>query len=167
MRCSTIYLLSSSSSFRRIFWKRTFFEGVPVWELWEVFPPNVYLGVKKMCKKFRELPTVGLDLLRVTVLTTPPKRAMDSPMVEWCYRIYSMVKTTWTSWMGFGPVEWSGWGLVVIPFGKWSSGKKNRTFSMDIAREICTDSFYTVNSGTPCVPLTAVIGNISVCETDI
>ena len=58
--------------------------------------------------------------------------------------------------MGFGPVEWSGWGLVVIPFGKWRSGKKSRTFSMDIAREICTDSFYTVNGGLPRVPLTAV-----------
>lgn len=30
------------------------------------------------------------------------------------------------------------------------------TFSMDIAREICTDSFYTVNSGTPRIPVTAV-----------
>ena len=27
---------------------------------------------------------------------------------------------------------------------------------MDIAREICNDSFYTVNSGLPRVPLTAV-----------
>ena len=34
--------------------------------------------------------------------------------------------------------------------------KKNCTFSMDIAREICTDSFYTVNGGLPRVPLTAV-----------
>ena len=68
-----------------------------MWEVWEVFAPNVYLGVKKMCKKFREIPTVGLDLCRGTLLTTPPNRAMDSPMVEWCYRIYSMVKTTWTS----------------------------------------------------------------------
>ena len=125
MRCSTIYLLSSSSSsFRRIFWKRTFFEGVPVWIVWVVFAQKLYLAVKNMCKKFRELLTVGLDLYCGTLLTTPPNRAMDSPMVEWCYRIYSMVKTTWTSWMGFGPVEWSGWGLVVIPFGKWSSGKK-------------------------------------------
>ena len=130
MRCSTIYLLSSSSSssssssFRRIFWKRTFFEGVPAWVEWVSFAQKLYLGVKNMCKKFREHPTVGLDLCRDNILTTPPNRAMDSPMVEWCYRIYSMVKTTWTSWMGFGPVEWSGWGLVVIPFGKWSSGKK-------------------------------------------
>ena len=86
--------------------------------------PKLYLGVKKMCKKFREIPTVGLDLCCGTNLTTPPNRAMDSPLVEWCYRIYSIVKTTWTSRMGFGPVEWSGWGLVVIPFGKWSLGKK-------------------------------------------
>ena len=28
---------------------------------------------------------------------------------------------------------------------------------MDIAREICTDSFYTVNGGLPRVPLTAVV----------
>ena len=106
------------------FSERAFFEGVPVWEVWEVLVQKLYLGVKNMCKKFREHPTVGLDLCRDNILTTPPNRAMDSPMVEWCYRIYSMVKTTWTSWMGFGPVEWSGWGLVVIPFGKWSSGKK-------------------------------------------
>ena len=62
--------------------------------------------------------------------------------------------------MGFGPVErvrTGRGGVVVIPFGKWSSGKKNRTFSMDIAREICTDSFYTVNSGLPRVPVTAVL----------
>ena len=31
-----------------------------------------------------------------------------------------------------------------------------RTFPMDIAREICTDSFYTVNKRCPCNPLTAV-----------
>ena len=31
---------------------------------------------------------------------------------------------------------------------------------MDIAREICTDSFYTVNGGLPRVPLTAVISCI-------
>ena len=42
-----------------------------MWEVWEVFAPNVYLGVKKMCKKFREIPTVGLDLARVSILTTP------------------------------------------------------------------------------------------------
>ena len=89
-----------------------------------IFCQKLYLGVKKMCKKFCEIPTIGLDLSCMINLTTPPNRAMDSPMVEWCYRIYSMVKTTWTSLMGFGPVEWSGWGLVVIPFGKWSSGKK-------------------------------------------
>ena len=44
--------------------------------------PKLYLGVKKMCKKFREIPTVSLDLARVPILTTPPNRAMDSPMVE-------------------------------------------------------------------------------------
>ena len=27
---------------------------------------------------------------------------------------------------------------------------------MDIAREICTDNFYTVNSGAPRIPVTAV-----------
>ena len=42
--------------------------------------PKLYLGVKKMCKKFCEIPIVGLDLYRNTVLTTPPNRAMDSPM---------------------------------------------------------------------------------------
>ena len=68
-----------------------------MWEVWEVFAPNVYLGVKNMYKKFCEHPTVGLDLCRDNILTTAPNRAMDSPMVEWCYRIYSMVKTTWTS----------------------------------------------------------------------
>ena len=33
---------------------------------------------------------------------------------------------------------------------------------MDIAREICTDSFYTVNSGLPRVPLTAVLSDINI-----
>ena len=28
---------------------------------------------------------------------------------------------------------------------------------MDIARDICTDSFYIVNSGLPCIPVTAVM----------
>ena len=120
MQCSMIYLLSSSSSsssFRRIFWKRTFFEGVPAWELWVSFAQKLYLGVKNMCKKFQKVVTLGWDLLRVTVLTTPPNRAIAlwiALLVEWCYHIYSMVKTTWTSWMDFGPVEWDGWGLVVI-----------------------------------------------------
>ena len=87
---------------------------------WVSFAQKLYLGVKNMCKKIQKVVTLGCDLLCDDALTTPPNRAMDSPMVEWCYRIYSMVKTTWTS---FGPVEWSGWGLVVIP-RKWSSGKK-------------------------------------------
>ena len=30
---------------------------------------------------------------------------------------------------------------------------------MDIARDICTDSFYIVNSGLPCIPVTAVASN--------
>ena len=70
--------------------------------MWEVLVQKLYLGVKNMCKKFREHPTVGLDLCRDNILTTPPNRAMD------------------------------------------------------ISREICTDSFYTVNGGLPRVPLTAV-----------
>ena len=45
--------------------------------------------------------------------------------------------------------------------------KKNRTFSMDIAREICTDSFYTVNSGTPRIPVTAVYQLFDFCSKDI
>ena len=60
-----------------------------MWEVWEVFVPNVYLGVKNMCKKFQKAVTLGRDLLHIDALTTPPNRAMDSPMVEWCYRIYS------------------------------------------------------------------------------
>ena len=28
---------------------------------------------------------------------------------------------------------------------------------MDIARDICTDSFYIVNSGLPCIAVTAVV----------
>ena len=31
---------------------------------------------------------------------------------------------------------------------------------MDIARDICTDSFYIVNSGLPCIAVTAVGGYI-------
>ena len=61
------------------------------------FGPKVVFGCQEDVQKFREHPTVGLDLCRDNILTTPPNRAMDSPMVEWCYRIYSMVKTTWTS----------------------------------------------------------------------
>ena len=49
---------------------------------WRAFlVPKLYLGVKKMCKKFREIPTVGLYLARRPNLTTPPNRAMGSPMV--------------------------------------------------------------------------------------
>ena len=47
------------------------------------------------------------------------------------------------------------------PVWKIEAGKKNRTFSIDIAREICTYSFYTVNSGLPCIAVTAVISDIS------
>ena len=43
--------------------------------------PKLYLSVKKMCKKFREIPTVGLDLCRNANLTTPPNRAM---IAVWC-----------------------------------------------------------------------------------
>ena len=32
------------------FLKENLFEGVPVWEVWEVFAPNVYLGVKNKQK---------------------------------------------------------------------------------------------------------------------
>ena len=35
---------------------------------------------------------------------------------------------------------------------------------MDIAREICTDSFYTVNGGLPRVPLTAVKAILTVLK---
>ena len=35
---------------------------------------------------------------------------------------------------------------------------------MDIAREICTDSFYTVNGGLPRVPLTAVVYDCLLCS---
>ena len=31
---------------------------------------------------------------------------------------------------------------------------------MDIARDICTDSFYIVNSGLPCIAITAVLCNL-------
>ena len=42
---------------------------------------------------------------------------------------------------------------------------------MDIDRDICTDSFYIVNSGLPCIPVTAVhidqlsIVNINMMKT--
>ena len=52
------------------------------------------------------------------------KSALKQCTINGATCIYSIVKTNWTSWMGFGLVEWSRWGLVVIPFGKWSSGKK-------------------------------------------
>ena len=52
---------------------------------------KLYLGVKKMCKKFREIPTVGLDLAR------EPNLLLDSPKVQWCYTHLFNSKTTWTS----------------------------------------------------------------------
>ena len=58
------------------FLKENLVSVVPVWEVWDVLVQKLYLGVKKMCKKFRELPTVGLDLYRGTLLTTPPNRAI-------------------------------------------------------------------------------------------
>ena len=61
--------------------------------------------------------------------------------------------------MGFGPVERVRKGrgeVVVIPFGKWRPGKKNRSLSMAITREICTDSFYTH---------TTIYGRIMVVKT--
>ena len=33
---------------------------------------------------------------------------------------------------------------------------------MDIARDICTDSFYIVNSGLPCIAVTAVLSNVKI-----
>ena len=42
------------------------FEGVPVWVS---LVPKVYFGVKTMCKKFHKFPTLGCNLLSVTVLT--------------------------------------------------------------------------------------------------
>ena len=38
----------------------------------------------------------------------------------------------------------------------WEMEVRKKSFSTDIVREICTDSFYTVNSELPRVPLTAV-----------
>ena len=43
------------------------------------------------------------------------KSTLKQCTINGATRMCSIVKTTWTSWMGFGPVEWSGWGLVVIP----------------------------------------------------
>ena len=88
LRNAMLYVLSFVVVvFSSHFLKENFFEGVPVWKVWEVLVQKLYLGVKNMCKKFCEHPT---DLCRGNILTTPPNRAMDSPMVEWCYRIYSI-----------------------------------------------------------------------------
>ena len=81
--------------------REPFFRGFPCGSFGLFLVPKLYLGVKKMCKKFREIPTVGLDLYRGTLLTTPPNRAMDSPMMEWCYHIYSMVKNHLDQLNGF------------------------------------------------------------------
>ena len=91
----------------------------PVWGFLVFFVPKLYLCVNKMCKsfvRFRFLVWICTDLYRFD----------DSSKSVWS--INSIVKGAWTSWTGFGPVEWSGWGLVVIPFGKWSSGKKSYIF---------------------------------------
>ena len=55
------------------FLKANLFEGVPVWEVWEVFAQKLYLGVKNMCKKFREHPTVGLDFMSRHTFDDPSK----------------------------------------------------------------------------------------------
>ena len=46
--------------------KNSAFEGVPVWVS---LVPKVYFRVKTMCTKFHMVPTLGCNLLRVTVLT--------------------------------------------------------------------------------------------------
>ena len=75
------------------FLKENLVSVVPVWEVWDVLVQKLYLGVKKMCKKFREIPIVGLDLCCGTNFTTPP----NLPSGNSAPRIYSIVKTTWTS----------------------------------------------------------------------
>ena len=62
-----------------------------MWEVWEVFAQKLYLGVKNMCKKFREHPTVGLDLCRGNILTNPADRigGMVLPHLFNCYMAIS------------------------------------------------------------------------------
>ena len=44
--------------------KNSVFEGVPVWVSWVSLVPKVYFGLKTMCKKFQEVPTLGCNLGR-------------------------------------------------------------------------------------------------------
>ena len=59
--------------------KNSAFEGVPVWVSWVSLVPNVYLGVKTMCKK---VPMLGCDLARRPILTifTQASNAVTVPM---------------------------------------------------------------------------------------
>ena len=55
--------------------REPFLRGFPCGIFGIFLVPKLYLCVKKMCKKFREIPTVGLDLGSWPILTTPPNRA--------------------------------------------------------------------------------------------
>ena len=46
--------------------KNSAFEGVPVLDF---LVPDVYFGVKTMCKKFHKFPMLGCDLPRSQILT--------------------------------------------------------------------------------------------------
>ena len=88
--------------------------------------PTVYLGVKTMCKKFQKVCSLFGDLLRVTVLTTPSNLLSGNGAT----RIYNS-KDHLILKLGDQVIS-----LV-------NTDQENRKFSMDIAREICTDSFCT------------------------
>ena len=42
--------------------KNSAFEGVLVWVAWVSLVPNMYFGVKTMCKKFQKVAMLGCDL---------------------------------------------------------------------------------------------------------
>ena len=86
----------SFTLFHHVFWKRTIFEGVPVWDFWDSLVPKVHLGVKKMRKKkflkgkpiwpfpfnFCE-PTLS-DLLSVTQVFPNPATRWRCPAPDSC-----------------------------------------------------------------------------------
>ena len=106
LRNAMLYDFSSGGKVERVllhpfsshFLKENLFWGVPALAFLVFLVPKLYLDVKKMCKKFCEIPTIGLDLDFGPTLTTPLR--IWTWIALWCNgatRIYSIVETTWTS----------------------------------------------------------------------
>ena len=114
--------------FHHFFWKRTFFEGVPVLAF---LVPKVYLGVNYMWKKVSEgllaFWQFGFFWLLFHICFLAMMHLFNS-------KNHLVIKLD-------DQVIWHQWFFFVInKSGKNSSGGKNRIFPMD-ARENCTYRF--------------------------